>query len=216
MAQVSLSASTSRTTGSRASRRLRSAGSIPGVVYGEGTAPLSVAVDAKEFRTAVSGAQGLNTLITLTADGTSYTVMAREIQRHPVRGSVNHIDFQVIDPNKSVTVEVPVHLVGDAVEVRHADFEVDQQLFTLHVTARPNEIPTHIDVDVSELRPGSSIRVGDIVLPGAVTAADAADSTIVTTRQGRVVVEATPEEEAAAAAVPGAGAEAEATEPAGD
>jgi large subunit ribosomal protein L25 len=215
MAQVNLSASTSREKGSRASRRLRAAGSIPGVVYGEGTAPISVSVDAKEFRTAVSGAQGLNTLITLTAEGSNYTVMAREIQRHPVRGSVSHIDFQVIDPNKSVTVEVPIHLVGDAVEVRHADFEVDQQLFTLHVTARPDEIPTHIDVDISTLRPGSSIRVGDVELPGEVAAADALDGTVVTTRQGRVVVEAVPEEEAAAAA-PVAGAEAEAAEPAAD
>ena len=83
MSQVALSASTNREIGSRPVRRLRAEGLIPGVVYGEGVTPLPVSVNAKEFRTAVSGEQGLNTLITLEADGTSYTVMAREIQRHP-------------------------------------------------------------------------------------------------------------------------------------
>jgi large subunit ribosomal protein L25 len=185
MSQSTLSASTTRTIGSRASRRLRTSGSIPGVVYGVGVEPIAVAVDAKEFRTAVSGAQGLNTLITLSADGTEYTVMAREIQRHPVRGTVHHIDFQVIDPSKGVTVEVPLHLVGDAVEVRHADFEVDQQMFALHVTARPDLIPTHVDVDISALRPGGSIRVSEVPLPDGVTAAQDLEGSVVTTRQGR-------------------------------
>ena len=197
MSQVTLTASTSRATGSRASRRLRGAGEIPGVVYGEGVEPLTVAVDAKDFRTAVSGPQGLNTLISLSADGRDFTVMAREIQRHPVRGTVSHVDFQVVDPTKSVTVEVPLHLVGDAVEVRHADFEIDQQLFSIHVSARPDQIPTHVDVDISAMRPGTSIRVADLALAAGVTAAQEPDGSVVTTRQGRVakVVGAAPEPE---------------------
>jgi large subunit ribosomal protein L25 len=182
-----LTASTSRPIGSRPARRLRASGGIPGVVYGEGIEPTAVAVDAKEFRTAVSGAQGLNSLITLTVDGREYTVMAREIQRHPVKGSVSHIDFQVVDPNKPVTVEVPLHVIGDAVEVRHADFELDQQLFSLNVTARPDLIPTHVDVDVSLLHPGSSIRVGEIALPDGVVSTQDAELTIISTRQGRVI-----------------------------
>jgi len=186
MSQVTLSASTSRTTGSRASRRLRTSGSIPGVIYGGGVDPLAVSVNAKEFRSAVSGPQGLNTLITLSADSSTFTVMAREIQRHPVRGTVTHIDFQVVDPTKSVTVEVPLHMIGDAVEVRHADFEVDQQMFSIHVVARPDLIPTHVDVDISALRPGSSIRVSDVVLPDGVTAAQDSEGSVVSTRQGRV------------------------------
>ncbi|HUX03470.1 MAG TPA: 50S ribosomal protein L25 [Acidimicrobiales bacterium] len=185
MSQATLSASTSRPQGSRNSRRLRLAGSIPAVVYGAGVEPLAIAVDAKSFRTAVSGEQGLNSLITLDADGRKFMVMAREIQRHPVRGTVAHIDFHIVDPNKPVTAEVPLHVVGDAVEVRHADWEVDQQLFALEVSARPDQIPTHIDVDISALTPGDAIRVGDVVLPkGVVASADAALS-VVTTRAGR-------------------------------
>jgi large subunit ribosomal protein L25 len=185
MSQATLSASTNRATGSRESNRLRAAGSIPGVVYGEGVEPLPVAVNAKEFRTAVSGDQGLNTLITLNADGKDFTVMAREIQRHPVRGTVAHIDFQVVDPNRAVSVEVPLHMVGDAVEVRHADFEVDQQLFSILISATPSQIPTHVDVDISALRPGGGIRISDVVLPAGVSAVQDADTAVVTTRAGR-------------------------------
>ena len=185
MSQATLNASTSRETGSRPVRRLRASGQIPGVVYGEGVTALTVAVDAKEFRHAVSGDQGLNTLIVLKADGKNFTVMAREIQRHPVRGTVAHIDFQVVDPNKPVTVEVPLHMIGDAVEVRHADYEVDQQMFSLQVTARPDLIPTHVDVDISPLKVGDAIRVGDVELPEGVVAAQEHEMTVVTSRAGR-------------------------------
>ena len=185
MSQATLHASTGRSLGSRDSRRLRLTGSIPAVIYGVGVAPVSVAVDAKAFRGAVSGAQGLNSLITLDADGQSFTVMAREIQRHPVRGTVAHIDFQVVDPNKAVVTEIPLHVVGDAVEVRHADWEIDQQMFSLEIRTRADQIPTHLDVDISELKPGSAIRVADLELPSGVEAAVDGALSVVTTHAGR-------------------------------
>ena len=185
MSQVTLNASTSRTTGSRTSRRLRSAGSIPGVVYGVGAEPLAVAVNAKEFRTAVSGEQGLNTLLELDADGRRFLVMAREIQRHPVRGTVAHVDFQIVDPNKPVVADVALHIIGDAVEVRHADWEVDQQLFSLELRTRPDQIPTHIDVDITELRVGGTIRIADLVLPAGVEPVGDPATAVVATHAGR-------------------------------
>ncbi len=185
MSQVTLNASTSRTTGSRTSRRLRSAGSIPGVVYGVGSEPLAVAVNAKEFRTAVSGEQGLNTLLELDADGRRFLVMAREIQRHPVRGTVAHVDFQIVDPTKPVVADVALHIIGDAVEVRHADWEVDQQLFSLELRTRPDQIPTHIDVDISELRVGGTIRVADLALPAGVEPVGDPATAVVATHAGR-------------------------------
>jgi large subunit ribosomal protein L25 len=185
MPQVTLHALTSRERGSAGSRRLRHEGAIPGVVYGHGVGPLPVSVNAKEFRTAVSGEQGLNALITMDADGTTFTVMAREIQRHPVRGTVSHVDFQVVDPNQTVVAEVPLHLVGDAVEVRHADWEVDQQMFSIEVKTRPDRIPHSIEVDISELTAGAAIRVGDLVLPEGVEAVDDASVAVVATHAGR-------------------------------
>lgn len=185
MTQVTLHASTSRARGSRNTRRLRHAGDIPGVVYGEGVTALPVSVNAKEFRQAVSGDQGLNSLITLEADGKTYTVMAREIQRHPVRGTVAHVDFQVVDLNRAVVVEVPLRIIGDAVEVRHADWEVDQQLFNIEVLARPSLIPNFIEVDISSLTVGASIRVGDLVLPEGVESTLDAALAVVATHAGR-------------------------------
>ncbi|MGC2484933.1 MAG: 50S ribosomal protein L25 [Acidimicrobiales bacterium] len=185
MSQVTLQASTSRAEGSANSRRLRRDGSIPGVVYGHGVGPFPVAVNAKDFRTAVSGDQGLNSLISLNAEGTTYTVLARELQRHPVRGTVSHIDFQVVDPKQVVLAEVPVHLVGDAVEVRHADWEVDQQMFSLEVSARPDQIPTFLEVEISNLTPGATIRVADLALPKGVTAPGDPNAAVVATHAGR-------------------------------
>ena len=185
MSEITLHASTERAQGTRNSRRLRTAGNIPAVVYGDGVTPLPVSVDAKSFRTAVSGDQGLNTLIDLDADGQKFTVMAREIQRHPVRGTVSHIDFQVVDPNQAVVAEVPLHLIGDAVEVRHADWEVDQQMFSIEVRTRPDQIPNFIEVDISGLSVGSAIRVGDLVLPKGVEAAGDLTVSVVATHAGR-------------------------------
>ncbi|MHB1969972.1 MAG: 50S ribosomal protein L25 [Acidimicrobiales bacterium] len=193
MSEVTLRATTGRPQGSAASRRLRRNGAIPGVVYGEGVGPLPVAVDAKEFRQAVSSDQGLNTLITLDAEGLSVVVMAREIERHPVRGTVAHIDFQVVDPNRPVVVEIPLHLVGDAVEVRHADWEVDQQLFSLEVRCRPDQIPNSLEVDISALTAGGTIRVGDVALPAGVSAVDDPLVAVVATHPGRAAKTAGPE-----------------------
>lgn len=186
MSQVTLKASTSREKGSSNSRRLRTSGSIPGVVYGPGVSALPISVDAKSFRSAVSGEQGLNSMIELDADGKKFLVMAREIQRHPVRGTVSHIDFQVVDPNSLVIAEVPLHVIGDAVEVRHADWEVDQQLFSLEIRTRPDKIPTHIDVDISELKVGGAIRLEDVVLPEGVEPVGDHALSVVNTRPGRV------------------------------
>ncbi|HEY5438302.1 MAG TPA: 50S ribosomal protein L25 [Acidimicrobiales bacterium] len=185
MSHATLHATTTRAQGSSNSRRLRLAGSIPAVIYGEGVAPLPIAVEAKSFRTAVSGEQGINSVIELDADGKKYLVMAREIQRHPVRGTVAHIDFQVVDPNQAVVVEVPIHIIGDAVEVRHADWEVDQQMFNIEVRTRPDQIPTHIDVDISDLKVGGTIRVEELTLPKGVEPAGDPTVSVVTSRPGR-------------------------------
>jgi large subunit ribosomal protein L25 len=192
MSEVTLHASTSRAQGSSNARRLRHTGAIPGVIYGEGVKPLAVAVNAKDFRTAVSGEQGLNSVITLDADGETYTVMAREIQRHPVRGTVSHVDFQVVDTNRPVVAEVPLHIIGDAVEVRHADWEVDQQMFNIEVKARPDQIPSFVEVDISDLTVGAAIRVGDLVLPKGVEAVADPNVSVVATHAGRAAKPVTP------------------------
>jgi large subunit ribosomal protein L25 len=207
MPEITLDAEVGRPTGSSDTRRLREEGKIPGVIYGQGIESLPVAVDGKAFRHALSGEQGLNTLLDLVAGKKHYLVLAREIQRHPVRGTVNHVDFQVVSRTQGVEVEVPLEVVGDAVEVRHHDWEVDQQLFSVHVRAQPDKIPASITVDISELQVGGAIRIGDLALPEGVEATQDPLTTVIGTHAARVAPVVQPEEgaepeEGAAAAVP--------------
>ena len=218
MPEITLEAEVGRELGSAPTRRLRTSGKIPAVVYGPGVEPVAVAVDAAAFRQALSGAQGLNTLLDLVAGKKHYLVLAREIQRYPVRGTVSHVDFQVVSRTQELEVEVPIEIVGDAVEVRHHDWEVDQQLFTVHVKAQPQRIPSAITVEISGLGVGDAIRIGDLDLPEGVEATQDPMTTVVGTRAARVVAaEPTAEEvEEAAAAEPTEEAAAAAPAPAAD
>jgi large subunit ribosomal protein L25 len=169
MAEIQLVAETGREPGTRASKRLRREGKIPGVVYGHGTDPVAVAVDARELRHALNTEAGVNALINLSIDGTSQLTMPRVLQRHPVRHTVTHVDFQVVSRDEVVSAEVQFQLVGEAIEVHNNDGVVEQALFGLTVNARPADIPAHIEVDISKLTIGDAIRVGDLQLPSGVT-----------------------------------------------
>ncbi|MGH9208179.1 MAG: 50S ribosomal protein L25, partial [Acidimicrobiales bacterium] len=173
MAEIKVAAEVGRPIGSRPARRLRRDGRIPGVIYGHGIDPLPVAVEARSLRAALTTEAGLNALLAIEVDGTSHLTLAREIQRHPVRGSVSHVDFQVVRRDEVVTSDVPINLVGEAAEVHKGDGMVEQQLFSLSVQAVPAAIPNIIEVDISDLTIGQAIRVVDIVLPqGASTELD--------------------------------------------
>lgn len=216
MAEITLVAEAGRAAGSRPTRRLRGEGRIPAVVYGHGTDPIAVSVEGRDLRAALSSEAGLNALLSLQVDGSSYLTMAREIQRHPVRGTVLHVDFQVVDREQQVSAEVPVNLVGEATEVDHADGVVDQQLFSLPVKARPEDIPSHVEVDISALTVGTSVRVSDVALPEGVELDIDPDTTVVTGVPPRVQTRAeeAAEEEAAAELAAAAAEAPEAAEPA--
>jgi large subunit ribosomal protein L25 len=200
MPEITLVAEVGRPTGSSNTRRLRSEGKIPAVVYGPGIDPVALAVDGAALRQALSGNQGLNTLLDVVAGKEHYLVLAREIQRHPVRGTVSHVDFQVVSRTQGVEVEVPIEVLGDALDVRHHDWEVDQQLFSIHVKAQPDRIPHSITVDITDLKVGGAIRISDLELPEGVEATQDLQTTVVGTRAARVVAVAAPKEEGEAVA----------------
>lgn len=160
---------------------------MPGVVYGHGTEPVAVAVGGRELRLALSGEAGSNTLLSLQTGKKSFLTVARELQRNPLSGMVTHVDFQIVRRDEVIGAEVPVVLVGDAIEVHHAEGVVDQQLFALPVRAKPADIPTSVEVDVSALVVGAVIRVGDLDLPSGVTADLEAEVPVVTGIPPRVV-----------------------------
>jgi len=162
-----LVAETGRTLGSRSTKRLRAAGKIPGVLYGRGTSPTPLAVDARELRTALRGAHGINAVLTLEVDGNEHVAMARDIQRHVTRGTVSHVDFLVVDRNVSVSADVPITLVGES--VLGVSAMVDVVVPSLTINAKPESIPAAIEVDQSQLKLGSQVLVKDLVLPEGVT-----------------------------------------------
>jgi large subunit ribosomal protein L25 len=173
MADIVLAAQAGRPTGSSASRRLRATGKVPAVVYGRGTEPRSVSVDWRELRGALTTDQGVNALLTLDLDGRKTKAIVKELQRHPVRRDVLHVDFLEVDPDKPVDTEVTIVLEGDAEKVTREQGVVEQAMNTLLVTGKPADIPGHIVVDVSDLEIGQTITVADLDLAeGIVTHAD--------------------------------------------
>lgn len=195
MAEITLPVESGRTTGSRASGRLRAAGKIPGVVYGHGIEPLPVAVEGRALRAALTTESGLNALLNLEVDtGGSHLTLARALQRHPVRHTVTHVDFQVVRRDEVISAEVPISLVGEAEAVHREDGVVEQQLFNLTVHATPALIPNVIEVDVSGLSVGDAIRVGDLPLPAGVSTDIDADQAVVVA-QSATVEAAAPEGE---------------------
>jgi large subunit ribosomal protein L25 len=215
MPEVTLAANVGRETGSSSTRRLRAQGKIPGVVYGHGADPIPVAVGAREFQIAMSGEAGLNTLLSLEVDGKNLLTLARDIQHHPFKNVVTHIDFQIVRRDEVISAEIPINLVGEAIEVQHGDGVVDQQLFTLHVKARPADIPPSVDIDISGLTIGASLHVSEISIPGGVELETDLEATVVAGQPPRVQVTAEEEAELAAAAA-GEGLEEGAAEPTPD
>lgn len=169
MPEIVLEAEAGRPRGSSAARRLRAEGKIPAVVYGHGAEPVPIAVVGRDLRVALSGEAGTNALLSLRAGGNTYLAIARELQRHPVRGTVIHVDFQIVRRDEVIGADVAITLTGEAVEVHHGDGLVDQQLFALPVHAKPADIPTSVEVDISGLTIGGVIRVGDLPLPKGVS-----------------------------------------------
>lgn len=168
MADVKLVAELGRPTGSSSSRRLRHAGRVPAVVYGHGMKPLPISVGAREIRSALS-VHGLNQVLTLDVDGSTHLVLARQLQRHPVRHTLAHVDFQVVRRDEIVSADVPLVLVGTATLVERERGLLEHTLTSLSVRSTPEQIPQEIQVDVSGLDIGGAIRVRDLPLPRGVT-----------------------------------------------
>lgn len=197
MAEVVLAAEVGRPLGTRAVRRLRREGKVPGVIYGHGTDPVPVAVVARELRVALTGEAGANQLLSIDTGSGTYLTLAREMQRHPVAQTVTHVDFVIVRRDEVISADVPIVLVGEAIEVHHGDGLVEQQMFALPINALPTDIPSALEADVSELTIGGQIRVSDLTLPAGVTTDVDPDTAVAIGQPPRVVVLEEPSEEAA-------------------
>jgi large subunit ribosomal protein L25 len=207
MAEITLVAEPERVTGTSASKRMRAGGRIPAVVYGGGMDALSVSVDARQLRQALSGESGVHQLLSLEVGPTKHLSLARVIQRHPVRNTVIHVDFQVVRRDEIISAEVSIVLVGESKSVEQGRGVIEQPLQSLTVHATPSNIPNEIVLDLADLEIGDTVRVGGLKLPTGVTTEVDSDEPVVIAAVSAVAAEAEElaEEEAAEAEAGGEG-----------
>jgi large subunit ribosomal protein L25 len=152
--------------------------------------PVTLSVARRDLRVALSGAAGQNTILTLSVDGKSYNAVIKELQRHPVRRNVSHIDFVQINLSEEITMQVPVHLTGTAKAVVNAGGLVDPTVDTVEIRTTPANIPNEILIDITEMTPDQVIRLSDLVLPKGVVAVGDPDMPVVTVMISRAATEA--------------------------
>jgi large subunit ribosomal protein L25 len=148
--------------GKNQNRRLRTAGQIPGVVYGRGMDALSVTVDPREISRILHSDSGRNTIFKLEIDGESRDVLIRDFQLDPIKSTLLHADFQSIAMDRTMVFDVPIEAVGTAKGVKTEGGLLDIVLKTISLECLPADVPDHLRVDVSGLEVGDSIRVSQL------------------------------------------------------
>jgi large subunit ribosomal protein L25 len=170
------------TLGSPESRRLRKQGLIPGVLYGRNE-PISICVQERELRRALTTSAGLHAILDVQVDGkgTSHASIVKDYQVDKIRGHVTHVDLQEVRLDQPIHAAVTVHLIGgeDAPGVREGGV-LSQPLRELNVAALPLEVPEHVDVDVTQLEMNGTLRVADVTVPDGVTLLDDPETVVAT------------------------------------
>ena len=168
MEQIKLKASLREERGKQAAKKLRGQGLVPGIVYHRSDEPVSITVADKELSKIIHTAGGENVLINLTIEkekkAKPRAVIIKEIQQHPVKRNILHVDFNEISLTEKIIVEVEVIGQGEPIGVKQESGVLDHPLRMLKIQCLPVDIPKHIDVDVSGLKLNQSIHVSDLVL----------------------------------------------------
>jgi large subunit ribosomal protein L25 len=180
--------------GSRETRRLRRQGLIPGVLYGRNE-PIALSIEERELRRALTGASGLHSILDVEIDGTgaAHASILKDYQVDKVRGHIIHVDLHEVRLDQTITASVSVHLIGsDSAPGVKEGGVLSQPLREIQVEALPLEVPEHIDLDVSSMATGDTLRIGDIKVQEGVTFLDDPDTVVATLTAPTRVVE--PEE----------------------
>ena len=195
MSQVSLRAEAGRASGSREARRIRRTGNVPAIVYGNGTDPVSVTVDAHDLQVALHTDAGSNALINLDIEGgDTLLTMARVIEKHPFRDEYRHIDFVTISIDEKLTVEVAIDFQGSPIGVLEGGVFSPRRTHVI-VETLATAIPSSIGLDISDVEIGGSLRISDLAELEGVTYTEDPEAVImsVTTPAAEIVEE--PEED---------------------
>lgn len=194
MNEIKLSASAREESGKGASRRARRAGLIPGVVYGHGMDTKSVLLPGHELFLIVK--DNSNAVINLDVEGEKHLVLLKEVQRHPVRRDILHVDLQAVNRNEMVEVVVPINVVGEAAP----SSRINHDFFELPISTSPLNIPEFIEINVEGLEVGTIIKAADLNLPEGVTCSLEEDTEIlIIAEEEKMDLESSAEGEVAAA-----------------
>src|SRR5215217_2271672 len=191
MASAQLSASARQEGGKGVARKLRSGGRVPAVVYGHGREPQPLSIDTRELEKLLDHIAAESTVIDLDIDGKGSKTLIREIQRHPFRRQILHVDFQELVAGEKIIVRLPIVLVGIPDGVRMDGGVLDQTMRELEVEVDPSNIPNHVELDVTKLVIGSSVHVSDIPLPEGVEVTEDPDASVCVVSAPRAAVEET-------------------------
>lgn len=195
MDQVTLRADARAETGSRPAKRLRREGLVPAVVYGRGIAPILVTVSARDLYTALHTEAGSNALINVDVDGgETVLTVAREIQRHPVRGDITHLDLIKVSLDEAIEAEVGLEFLGEPIGVREDGGVLETIEVSVMIEALPTEIPPQIQIDVGHMAVGDTLTIGDLPEIEGVTYLEDADRPLATVLIPRVEEEPEPED----------------------
>ncbi|HTE45946.1 MAG TPA: 50S ribosomal protein L25/general stress protein Ctc [Gemmatimonadaceae bacterium] len=191
MASASLSAAVRADRGTGVARKLRQTGHVPAVIYGHGREPQSLTVNTREIDKLLTQISAASTVIDLTVDGSTVRTLIREIQRHPFKRHIVHIDFQELVAGEKITVSVPLRFTGTAEGVRNSGGILEEVMHQVHLRVDPSLIPDHINVDVTHLTIGHSLHIRDLLLPEGVTVLDDTKATICVCAAPKAAVETT-------------------------
>ena len=194
--------------GSAESRRLRRQGLIPGVLYGREQAPVAITIPERALRSALTTSGGLNAVLDVVVDdGKIHSSVLKEYQQHPVKGLIVHVDLQEVRLDQPIHATVPLHIHGEPVGVKEGGV-LSQVSNEVNVEGLPLEIPQHIDVDVSGMHIGDTLRLAELEVPEGITVLDDLETTVLATvTMPTRVEEPEPEEVEGEEGVEGEGAE---------
>lgn len=213
MATIEFTAFPRHTEGRGASRRMRRTGKAPGIVYGGTTPPQPIELDHNALIHALRTEAFHASILTMKVDGSSTQVLLRDVQMHPFRNEVLHVDFQRIDPSRKIHMKVPLHFVNEAMSpaVKTEGAIISHVMTEIDIACLPKDLPEFIEVDLSQLDTAHSLHVSGVTLPAGVTVVThrTGDPVVATAVVPKAVVEteevaAEGEEAAAAAAAPAA------------
>jgi large subunit ribosomal protein L25 len=168
--------------GSADARRLRREGLIPGVLYGSGKQPHAICIPERELRRVLTGQGGLHAILDVVVEGqkTTHASILKDYQQDPIRGHISHVDLQEVRLDKPIQASVNVQLVGEPAGAKEGGV-LSQVQREINVEALPMEIPEHIDLDVSGMAIGDTLRLADLAAMDGVTYLDDPEETVLAT-----------------------------------